>query len=159
MEQYFVSIARVGATSFRLSPSAGVIQLIDSIVQALLPIATTYFAALTTTALAGAYAGNADAARHVFMYVVITSGISVVMLLWGSVSRYVSQKTRYVIDAAIEDKMRIHFGSLPFEMYDDKEVIDLQEKARRFSYVFSNVFNTIGTMIVSVVGLLGHSWR
>ncbi|MBH2007276.1 ABC transporter ATP-binding protein [Candidatus Saccharibacteria bacterium] len=155
MKQYFVSIARVGATSFRLSPSAGVIQLIDSIVQALLPIATTYFAALTTTALAGAYAGNADAARHVFMYVVITSGISVVMLLWGSVSRYVSQKTRYVIDAAIEDKMRIHFGSLPFEMYDDKEVIDLQEKARRFSYVFSNVFNTIGTMIVSVVGAVG----
>ena len=155
MRQYFVSIARVGATSFRLSPSAGIVQLIDSIVQALLPIATTYFAALTTTALAGAYAGDAEAARHVFTYVLITSGISVVMLLWGSVSSYVSQKTRYIIDAAVEDKMRVHFGSLPFEMYDDKEVIDLQEKARRFSYVFSSVFNTIGSMVVSIVGSVG----
>lgn len=155
MRQYFVSIARVGATSFRLSPSAGIVQLIDSIVQALLPIATTYFAALTTTALAGAYAGDPEAARHVFTYVLITSGISVVMLLWGSVSSYVSQKTRYVIDAAVEDKMKAHFGSLPFEMYDDKEVIDLQEKARRFSYFFSSIFHTIGSMIVGLVGAVG----
>ena len=155
LKQYFVSIARVGATSFRLSPSAGIVQLVDSIVRALLPIATTYFAALTTTALAGAYAGDTEAARHVFAYVLITSGITVVMLLWNSVSNYVSQKTRYIIDAAVEDKMRMHFGSLPFEMYDDKDVIDLQEKARRFSYVFSNVFNTIGSMVVSIVGSVG----
>lgn len=153
--QYVVSIVRVGMTSFRLAPSAGIVQLIDSIVQALLPIATTYFAALTTTALAGAYAGDAGAAQHVFVYVVITSAISVVMLLWNSVSNYVSQKTRYVIDAAVEDKMRIHFGSLPFELYDDKEVVDLQEKARRFSNVFSYIFNTIGAMAVSIVGAIG----
>lgn len=155
MRKYLVSIGRIGMTSFRLSPVAGIVQLIDSIVRALLPIATTYFAALTTSALAAAYAGDDDAAQKVFIYVLITSGISVVMLLWNSVSSYISQKTRYVIDAAIEDKMREHFGSLPFELYDDKEVIDLQEKARRFSYVFSNVFDTIGSMVVSIIGSIG----
>ena len=155
LRKYLVSIGRVGMTSFRLSPIAGIVQLIDSVVRALLPIATTYFAALTTSALAAAYAGDADAARNVFTYVLITSGISVVMLLWNSISNYISQKTRYIIDAAIEDKMREHFGSLPFELYDDKDVIDLQEKARRFSYVFSTVFNTIGSMVVSIVGSIG----
>ncbi|HCH34188.1 MAG: Lipid A export ATP-binding/permease protein MsbA [Candidatus Saccharibacteria bacterium GW2011_GWC2_48_9] len=155
LKKYLTSIGRVGMTSFRLSPIAGIVQLIDSVVRALLPIATTYFAALTTSALAAAYAGDPDAAQNVFVYVLITSGISVVMLLWNSISNYISQKTRYVIDAAVEDKMRQHFGSLPFELYDDKDVIDLQEKARRFSYVFSTVFNTIGSMIVSIVGSIG----
>lgn len=153
--QYLVAIFRVAATSFRLAPSAGVVQLVDSIVQALLPIATTYFAALTTTALARAYAGDHDAAQKVFWYIAATSGISVIMLLWNSVSNYVSQKTRYTIESAVEDRMMLHFGSLPFAMYDDKEVIDLHEKAKRFSYVFSNIFQTLSAMAVGLVGAVG----
>lgn len=153
--QYLRAIAKVGAMSFRLSPAAGIVQLLDSVIQAVLPIATTYFAALTTTALADAYAGKEDATRQVLVYILITSGISVVMLLWNSVSNYVSQKTRYVIEAAVEDAMMLQFGSLPFALYDDKDVVDLQEKARRFSYQFSYIFNTIGSLIVGIVSVIG----
>ncbi len=153
--EYARAIAHVGATVFRLSPSAGIVQLLDSVIRAILPIATTYFAALTTTALADAYAGNEQAARHVFWYVLATSGISVIMLLWTSVSNYVEQKTRYVIESAVEDRMKLHFGSLPFALYDDKEVIDLKEKAERFSRVFGYIFSTIGSMIVSSIGAVG----
>ena len=51
IRQYIAAIAKVGATSFRIAPSAGIVRLADSLVQAALPIATTYYAALTTTAL------------------------------------------------------------------------------------------------------------
>lgn len=153
--QYLTAIGKVGAMSFRLSPAAGIVQLLDSVIQSLLPIATTYFAALTTTALADAYAGKEDAGQEVFLYVIITSVISVVMLLWNSVSNYVTQKTRYVIEAAVEDKMMLHFGSLPFALYDDKDVVDMQEKARRFSFQFSYIFNTIGSLVVGIVTVVG----
>ena len=155
LRQYFRALAKVGATSFRLSPTAGIVSVFDSLIQAVLPIATTYFAALTTSALAAAYNGDEDASRLVIIYVLITSGISIVMLLWGSVSQYLSQKTRYIVDAAIEDRMMLHFASLPFALYDDKTVIDLHEKAKRFSYFFSYIFNTIGSMATAVFGAVG----
>jgi ATP-binding cassette subfamily B protein/ATP-binding cassette subfamily C protein len=52
---------KVGQRSFRMAPSIAVVKLIDSVIQAVLPIATAYFAAATTTALAAAYAGEAQA--------------------------------------------------------------------------------------------------
>lgn len=154
-KQYLVAIARVGMTSFRIAPSAGVIRIADSLVQAGLPIATTYFAALTTTALTEAYSGDSTAGNRALMYVVITAVLGLVLLVWNSVSNYVSQKTRYAISAAIDDRMIEHFGSLPFPLYDDKEMVDLHEKAKRFSYFFSYIFDTIGSMMTSIASAVG----
>lgn len=154
-KQYLSAIAKVGMTSFRIAPSAGVIRLADSLVQAALPIATTYFAALTTTALTEAYGGDSTAGDRALTYVIITAVLGLVLLAWNSVSNYVSQKTRYAIGAAIDDRMIEHFCSLPFPLYDDKEMVDLHEKAKRFSYFFSYVFDTIGSMASSVVSAIG----
>lgn len=153
--QYVSAIASVGKESFSIAPSAGIVRLFDSIIQAALPIATTYFAALATSALAEAYAGDETAAKNVFLYVFITSAISVVMLLWNSVSNYIGQKTRYKVEATVEDNMLRHFMSLPFAMYDDKDVIDQHEKAKRFSRFFSYIFDTIGQMFVSIFSGIG----
>lgn len=155
LRQYFATIIRVGHESFRMAPSAGLVRAADSIVQASLPIATTYFAALTTTALTDAYAGRSGAGDQALLYVFITSLLSVAMLGWNSVSSYISQKTRYVIEATVEDRMTAQFTSLPFALYDDKDVIDLHEKAKRFSNFFSYIFDTIGSMVTSVVGAIG----
>lgn len=155
--QYLVAVGKVARRSFRIAPSAAIVRVLDSVIQAVLPIITTYFAALTTTALADAYAGDETAADRALVLVVITASIGVFTLFWGSVSNYVSQKTRYIIDAAIEDEMMTQFGSLPFPMYDDKNVIDLHEKAKRFSYFFSNVFNSVGSMVTNVVAAVGAS--
>ncbi len=155
LRQYFSAITKVGRESFRMAPSAGIVKLLDSVIQAALPIATTYFAALTTTALADAYAGKDGAGRDVLVYVVITSLLSIVMLAWGSVSSYISQKTRYTIMSIVEDRMIDKLTSLPFAMYDDKEVIDLHDKAKRFSTVFSYIFEVVSEMVTSTIGAVG----
>lgn len=155
LRQYFSAIIKVGRESFKMAPSAGVVRMADSLIQATLPIATTYFAALTTTALVDAYAGKEGAGSQALLYVFITSILSVIMLAWNSLSSYISQKTRYVIESVVEDRMTRHFASLPFPMYDDKEVVDLHEKAKRFSNFFSYIFDTIGQMVTSIVGAVG----
>ncbi len=153
--EYAHAFVQVGKTAFGIAPTAGFIRLVDSIIQASLPIATTALAALTTTALAEAYAGDSAAADRVVWLVIATSAVSVVMLSWNSVSSYISQKTRYQIDAAIEDQMMIQFARLPFASYDDKETVDMHEKARRFSFVFSYIFDSIGSILTSVFGSVG----
>lgn len=153
-KQYFRSIGRVAATSFKIAPSAAVVRIVDSIVQAVLPIATTYFAAKTTSALADAYGGKASSTNEIFVYLAATAGISVAMLTWSSISAYITQMTRYKIEAAVEDAMLIQFTSLPFQLYDDKDVIDLHAKARRFSYYFSYIFNSLGGMLTALTGAI-----
>lgn len=155
IRQYIAAIAKVGATSFRIAPSAGIVRLADSLVQAALPIATTYYAALTTTALTAAYGGDESAGNQALVYVGITAALGLVLLAWNSVSSYVSQKTSYQIRAIIDDRMIEHFGSLPFALYDDKEVVDLHEKAKRFSYFFSYIFDTIGQMATAIISAIG----
>lgn len=155
IREYLRAIGKVGKTSFSISPSAAIVRIIDSIIQASLPIATTYFAALTTSALVASYNGDTDANPRVFLYIGITVAITIVTLLWGSVNSYISQKTRYIIESAIEDKMLKHFSSLPFPLYDDKDMIDLHDKAKRFSYFFSYIFDTIGSMFTSIIGAIG----
>ncbi len=152
--QYFAAIGSVAANSFRIAPSDAIVRIADSIIQAILPIVTTYFAAKTTTALADAYAGDVQASRDIFFYMAMTALVSVTTLLWSSVSNYISQTTRFKISAAVEDMMMTQFTTLPFYMYDDKEVIDLHEKARRFSYFFSYVFNSVGSMVSAVFGAI-----
>lgn len=153
--QYLKAIAAVAKTAFRLAPSAGVVRVVDSFIGALLPIATTYYAALTTTALAEAYAGNDEAARNVLVYVLITALLGIVTLVWSSIGNYISQKTRYKVSASVEDDMMLKFSSLPFALYDDKNVIDLHEKAKRFSSFFGYIFDTISAMVRSIIGAVG----
>lgn len=155
LKRYFKAVFKVARRSFQISPAAALMRLGDSFFQALLPVATTYFAAQTTTALTQAYAGSAGAGDKALLYVGITVGLGVVMLVWQAISDYVSQKTRYIIDAAIEDEMIMKFSQLPFYMYDDKDVVDLYEKAKRFSGYFAYIFETIGQMLKSFIGVIG----
>lgn len=155
LKQYMSAIFKVGVTSFRIAPIAGFTQLGDSIINALLPIATAYFAAQTTTELVAAYGGDSAAGKLALAYVVVTAVLGLLSLTWGSISNYVSQKTNFKIRSEIDDRMTEHFGSLPFALYDDKDTIDLHEKARRFSYFFTYIFNTIGQMVSAGIGLIG----
>lgn len=155
IRQYLAAVAKVGLAAFRIAPGAGVVRAIDSIIQAALPIATTYYAALTTSALTEAYGGDEAAGNRAITYVIITAALGLVLLTWNSVSNYVSQKTSYYIGATIDDRMIQHFSSLPFALYDDKEVMDLHEKAKRFSYFFSYIFDSIGRMLTAIVSAIG----
>ena len=55
---YARAVGRILALSAKASPGAVAMKVRGSLIGAVLPLVTTYFAALTTTALAEAYAGD-----------------------------------------------------------------------------------------------------
>src|SRR5919205_1008719 len=61
LKPYARSVAQVLRVSFRASPGAVLMKVAGSLISAVLPLVTTYFAGLTTTALGGAYSGGAGA--------------------------------------------------------------------------------------------------
>lgn len=155
----------VAATTFRASPLAIIVQVAGSIISAVLPIVTTFFAALTTTALAEAYAGNEQAAERVIVYVIVTALLGVFMTIWSSVESYLKQLTRYKVEAAMTDRMYEHFHQIDFWRYDDKDTADLYDRAKQFANFFPYVFDQLAslltnavTMLVSVGALIIVSW-
>ena len=131
-----------------------ILQLVDSMITALLPIATTALAAATTTALTEAYAGDEQAQHTVLPLVIATALVGALTLVWNSVNRYLTEKIEYAMRAKIEDMMIEKLGSLPFYLYDDQQTIDLYEKADRFSTRLVYVFSTVGDIVSSIFGII-----
>jgi ATP-binding cassette subfamily B protein len=163
--QKVVGIARVAAITYKASPLAVFVKLAGTLITSILPIVTTYFAALTTSSLASAYAGDPNAGARAIEYVLITAGLGVALTAWGSIEQYVNQFVRYKIDAAIGDQLYEQFLSLDFWRYDDKETADLFDKSRQFSRMFSYVFDRLASiftalvsLVAGVVALLFVSW-
>lgn len=164
-KQYIVAIARVGKLTYTAAPLAVIMQVAGSIITAVLPIVTTYFAALTTTALASAYAGSPTAGSEAMQYVVITAMLGIAMTIWNSSEQYVSQLMRYRVDAAMSDRMYQHFLALDFWRYDDKKTADLYDRASQFARFFPYVFDRLAgvmtqfiTMVAALVALILVSW-
>lgn len=164
-KQYVVAIGQVAKLTYKAAPLAIIMKVIGSIITAVLPIVTTYFAAQTTTALAEAYSGNPHAGEQAITYVIITAALGVGMTVWTSIDGYVQDLMRYKIEAAMSDRMYEHFLSLDFWRYDDKTTVDLYDRAadfgRFFPYVFdrlANVFTQFITMIAGVVAVIFVSW-
>ncbi|THJ65497.1 ABC transporter ATP-binding protein [Arthrobacter echini] len=158
LRPYAHAVGQVLSVSAKASPGAVAMKIGGSLISAVLPLVTTYFAALTTTALANAYAGEADAGRSAIVYVVITV---VLGLLWGaftSVDRYIQQVLSFRVGAIVGDRMYERFLALEFWRYDDKETVDLYDRARRFSDSYARVLDRIAaifTQLVSVVLAIG----
>ncbi len=163
--QYIVAIAQVGKITYKAAPLMVIMQMIGAVVSAVLPLATTYFAALTTTALAEAYAGNETAGQQAILYVLITAGLGISMTIWGSIEQYLTQMMRYRIEAGISDRMYEHFLSLDFWRYDDKDTADLYDRAKQFSQFFAYVFDRLASivtqffaMITGIIALIFVNW-
>ena len=154
------AIIGVAKLSFKTAPGAVTFKLGGAILDAVLPFVITYFAALTTTALADAYAGDKDAADRVLLYVLITAGLGLFMTVWRSIDQYIQAQMRFVVEAKVSDRMYEQFLSLEFWRYDDKDTADLYDRAQRFSSFFAYVFDRIAgiisqfiTMIAGIVAL------
>ena len=152
--QKVTGIARVAAITYKASPLAVFVKLAGTLITSILPIVTTYFAALTTTALASAYAGDANAGTRAIEYVLITAGLGVALTAWGSIEQYVNQFVRYKIDAAIGDQLYEQFLSLDFWRYDDKETADLFDKSQQFARLFAYVFDRLASIFTSFISLV-----
>lgn len=152
--QQMRAIAAVGSMSFKTAPGAVLFKLAGSIINAVLPIAATYFAAKTTTALASAYNGNSAAKSQVITYVLLTASFGLVMTVWSSLDNYIQAKMRYVIDSRVSTRMFEHFLSLDFWRYDDKDTADLYDRAQKFAAFFSYVFDRIATIVSQLIGII-----
>src|SRR5690606_6389087 len=121
--QYFASTMKVAGTVWRIAPSIALFQIGNAILGAILPLATTYLAALTTTALAEAFAGDDQAGQRAIHFLLATAGLGLVSLIWRSIDQYINQLNRYRLDAIITDQMHDRFLNLAFWRYDDKDNI------------------------------------
>lgn len=156
---------RVAQTTYRAAPLAIIVQLIGSVITAILPIVTTYYASRATTALAEAYAGNHAAGKQVLVYVGITAVLGVIMTAWQSLENYVTQLMRYRVEAAMTDRMYEHFHEIDFWRYDDKTTADMYDKAQQFARFFPYIFDRLAsivtqfiTMLTGLVALIWVSW-
>lgn len=164
-KQLATALWRVAKTTYDAAPGAVIVQITGSLISALLPIFTTYFAALTTTALAEAYAGDETAGERAITYVLITAGLGVLMTAWTTLQSYVTQLMRYRVEAAMTDRMYEHFLGLDFWRYDDKNTADMYDKAQQFARFFPYVFDRLAnivtqaiTMLAGVIALAIVSW-
>lgn len=155
------AIVHVAKLSFQTAPGAVFFKLFGALLNAVLPLVTTFFAALTTTGLAEAYSGDPDAGGRVIVYVIITAILGLVMTIWTSIDQYVQAKMRYVVEAKVSDRMYEHFLQLDFWRYDDKATADLYDRASQFARFFAFVFDRIAgvisqlfAMVAGVVALL-----
>ena len=149
-----LGIGRVARIAYKASPLAVIVKIVGAIISAVFPIITTYFAALTTTALAEAYAGNAAAGQQALWFVVITALLGVMMTAWSSLERYINQLVRYKIDIAISDQMYEQFLALEFWRYDDKKTADLYDKAQQFAKFFAYAFDSLASIVTSFISLI-----
>ena len=106
--QFIAALWRIAVTVYHAAPTAIIVQLVGTLVTAILPIVTTYFAAMTTSALAAAYAGEAAAGARAVEYVIITAVLGVMMTAWRSLENYLSQMMRYRIEVAMSDTLFDH---------------------------------------------------
>jgi ATP-binding cassette, subfamily B, bacterial len=152
--EYLNAILGVAKLSLKTSPLAVGFKLAGILVDSVLPIAVTYFAALTTTQLAAAFSGDRAAGQLAVGYIIVTTLLGLFATVWRSIDQYIQAFTRYKIEAKVSDMMYEHFLSLDFWRYDDKDTADLYDRAQRFSQFFAYVFDRLASVISQMITLI-----
>ena len=164
-KQYLIAAKDIAKITWETTPGTIIIQSAGALITAILPIVTTYFAALTTTALGDAFAGDPTAGQRAITYVIITGVLGLLTVGWRSLEQYVQRLMRYALEAKVSDIMYERFLSLEFWRYDDKDTIDMYDRAQRFSLFYAQAFTTLSlmvsqviTLVASVIALLLVGW-
>lgn len=153
--EYLRAAREIASLTWEATPGLIIIQLAGALVTAILPVLTTWFAALTTTALAEAFEGiDPDAGARAIRFVIITGVLGLAMTTWRSVEQYVQRLMRYTLEAKVSDIMYERFLALDFWRYDDKETIDVYDRAQRFSLFYAQAFQTLARMVAQVITLI-----
>ena len=158
IRQLIRALYSVAKTSLRIAPGMSVLQITGSAISAGLPIATTYLAALTTTALAEAYAGDRAAGNRVVWLVAAAALSGVLMAAWGIFERYASELMRFRIKTAMSDVMYERFCAIEFWRYDDKDTIDMYERAKEFAQFFPYIFARLADVVTHTFTFVFTVW-
>ena len=158
IRQLIRALYSVAKTSLRIAPGMSVLQVTGSAISAGLPIATTYLAALTTTALAEAYAGDRAAGNRVVWLVAAAALSGVLMAAWGIFERYASELMRFRIKTSMSDVMYERFCAIEFWRYDDKDTIDMYERAKEFAQFFPYIFARLADVVTHTFTFVFTVW-
>ena len=158
IRQLIRALYSVAKTSLRIAPGMSVLQITGSAISAGLPIATTYLAALTTTALAEAYAGDRAAGSRAVWLVAAAALSGVLMAAWGIFERYASELMRFRIKTAMSDVMYERFCAIEFWRYDDKDTIDMYERAKEFAQFFPYIFARLADVVTHTFTFIFTVW-
>lgn len=158
IRQLIRALYSVAKTSLRIALGMSVLQVTGSAISAGLPIATTYLAALTTTALAEAYAGDRAAGNRVVWLVAAAALSGVLMAAWGIFERYASELMRFRIKTAMSDVMYERFCAIEFWRYDDKDTIDMYERAKEFAQFFPYIFARLADVVTHTFTFVFTVW-
>ena len=153
-KQRMTALFRVGKISYRAAPSILYTRIVSSIVNSVLPITTTFFAARTTTELARAYNGEQGAGESAIFFVILTAFLGVISLTWFTIETYISRMARYKLEAAVNDQLIAQFLALDFWRYDEKDTADLLDKSRKFSNFFVSIFDSLGRILTAIITLI-----
>ena len=138
IRQLIRALYSVAKTSLRIAPGMSVLQVTGSAISAGLPIVTTYLAALTTTALAEAYAGDRAAGNRVVWLVAAAALSGVLMAAWGIFERYASELMRFRIKTAMSDVM--------------------YERAKEFAQFFPYIFARLADVVTHTFTFVFTVW-
>lgn len=156
--QLLKALGSVMLTTYRAAPLAAIVQIFSALVTAVLPIATVFFAARATTALADAYAGDEQAGEMVFTYVGLTALLGITSSLWGTVESYLEQLLSYKIEVTVNDRLYEHFHQIDFWHYDSKDTVDMYDRARRFANFFPMVFRQLMSIVTQILIFVVALW-
>lgn len=148
------AIWHVMKLSYSISPSAIIFKLFSGILEATLPLLTAFLASQTITKITEAFNGVAGAKERALWFVAATACVGLIMALKSSITSLVDQVVRFKIESRISDMLYDRFVKLDFWRYDDKNSIDLYEKAQDFTNFFSYVFDRVARLFTSLFGLL-----
>lgn len=152
--EYARAIFGVARLSFKTAPGSLLFKLVGVFFDALLPIGITYFAAQTTTALAEAFSGDTTAGSRAIWFICIAAALGLIATAWQSINQYIQALVRFKIEARVTDMMYEHFLALDFWQYDNKETVDLYDRARKFSQFYAYVFDRLGNVLSQFVTLV-----
>jgi ATP-binding cassette subfamily B protein len=151
IRQQMIAVWNVSRLAYSISKLAVAFKIFGALLNSILPLVTTYFAALTTTELVGAYNGVPGSQEKVIEYVIITTLFGLLSMVWSTVDQYVQQVVRYKIESTVSDMMYEKFAALDFWRYDDKETADLYDKAKSFSGFFAWIFDRLASILQSFI--------
>ena len=152
--EQIVAIFKVAKLTFQIAPGAVLFKLAGAVVDAVVPIATAFFAAQTTTSLVAAFSGDESARSMALAYIILTALLGLFGMAWSSIDQYIQANMRYRVEAKVSDRMYGKFLSLEFWRYDDKETADLYDKAQKFAQFFAWIFDRLASLAAQIITVI-----
>jgi len=140
--------------AFKLSKIAIGFTIVSAILDALLPIVTSFLIASATTKIAEAIMGSQTSGTEAMWLLGASIAATFLVGAWNNVNSYTQSYIRFKVDAAVDDMLLTHFLSLDFWRYDDKETNDLKDRAERFARFFGWVFDRIASIFSAILSLV-----